>query len=434
MAIIGYSQKSDFADAGTRRRFQPIRSPKRMYTSLSPNMNIQNNTDNTIKIWQQNIRKSWDAQMHTIHMVGNMYNIICLQEPHFDFQKLTRATSVWRVVLPSLYNTRETQERWQAPRAAILVHERVSTNGWTQVDIASQDVVAIHLTTHKAALNVYNMYNDCTHSETLQVLKQHLQKREADEINNTTEGQMEGDLWVGDFNRHHPMWENARNSRLFMAAALDEAQELIELLADYDMAMSLPQGIPTIRNSRGNLTRPDNVFISNAVSDWVIKCNTTPEDQPPTADHFLIVITLDMPVTRNKNTPALNYRATDWGEFRTVLTRELAHMPKTNYISTKEELDKALNNLETAILNTAKEVVPRRKPSPYAKQWWTKELSQLRQETRKKVRQANKLEGWPLHSVHVEARNAKTRYTDMVKKTKTEHWEDWLEGITAKSI
>jgi len=357
-------------------------------------MNLQNDTDNTIKIWQQNVRKSWDAQMHTIHTVGNRYDIICLQEPHFDFQKLTRATPVWRVVLPSLYNTHETQERWRAPRAAILVHERVSTNRWTQVDIALQDIVAICLTTCETALNVYNIYNDCTHSETLQVLKQHLQKREADEINNPTptEDKTEGDLWIGDFNRHHPMWEDAKNSRLFTAAALDKAQELIELLADYDMVMSLPQSIPTIRNSRGNLTRPDNVFISNMVSDWVIKCNTMPEDQPPTADHFPIIITLDMPVMRNTTTPALNYRATDWGEFWNVLTRELACMPKVNYISTKEELDKVLDNLEMAILNTVKEVVPRKKPSPYAKRWWTKELSQSRQEMRKKVRLANKFE------------------------------------------
>jgi len=41
----------------------------------------------SIKIWQQNTRKSRDTQQTTIHGLENKYNIICIQEPSFNFQE-----------------------------------------------------------------------------------------------------------------------------------------------------------------------------------------------------------------------------------------------------------------------------------------------------------------------------------------------------------
>jgi hypothetical protein len=32
-----------------------------------------------------------------------------------------------------------------------------------------------------------------------------------------------GDIWLGDFNRHNPWWEDARNSRLFAQKNLDDS-------------------------------------------------------------------------------------------------------------------------------------------------------------------------------------------------------------------
>jgi len=216
-------------------------------------------------------------------------------------------------------------------------------------------------------------------------MEAHLQRREVEETAHV-ERLMEGDIWLGDFNRHHPMWDSAKNSRLFTRAALTEAQELISILADYDMTMALPEGIPTIRNSRGGFTRPDNVFISNDIAGWVTKCMTVPEDRPPQADHFPIFTEIDLPVRQNEETPAWNYRLTDWTEFRSELSKQLDAMPPSTNINTKEELNNVLDRLEKAILRTVEKVVPRRRPSPYAKRWWTKELTQLRQDMRQKAR------------------------------------------------
>ena len=107
-----------------------------------------------------------------------------------------------------------------------------------------------------------------------------------------------GDLWLGDFNRHNPWWEDARNIRLFTQRNLDEAQILIDVLADNGMDLALPPYTPTITNSRGGQMRPDNVFITGDISNWVTKCEVQPDDVPPLADHYPIITHLSFPVPR----------------------------------------------------------------------------------------------------------------------------------------
>jgi hypothetical protein len=61
-------------------------------------------------------------------------------------------------------------------------------------------------------------------------------------------------LWMGDFNRHHPLWEAPRNRHLFNYEA---ASPLIDLIANYNMIQLLPCGTPTLQSSStGNWTRP----------------------------------------------------------------------------------------------------------------------------------------------------------------------------------
>jgi hypothetical protein len=42
-------------------------------------------------------------------------------------------------------------------------------------------------------------------------------------------------LWGGDFNRHHSMWDNNEDDRLFTRSALNDAQRLIDLLGEWGM-------------------------------------------------------------------------------------------------------------------------------------------------------------------------------------------------------
>jgi len=51
---------------------------------------------------------------------------------------------------------------------------------------------------------------------------------------------------MGDFNTHHPMWDENRNLHLFTRTNLNKAQVVIDAMANYDLQMLLPKDIPTL--------------------------------------------------------------------------------------------------------------------------------------------------------------------------------------------
>ena len=59
---------------------------------------------------------------------------------------------------------------------------------------------------------------------------------------------MEAMLWGGDLNCHHPVWDKERNHHLFTAAETRDVEELISLIADYNMVMALPKCMPILKS------------------------------------------------------------------------------------------------------------------------------------------------------------------------------------------
>ena len=111
-----------------------------------------------------------------LHTAQNNYDIICIQEPHFDHLKAMQATPVWHLVTPTGWNRNEPNEK--TPRAIILVHTWLSTNSWMQIDLESPNAVAIKILGEEGEISIYNIYNDCTHSEMLMKFQEHLEERE----------------------------------------------------------------------------------------------------------------------------------------------------------------------------------------------------------------------------------------------------------------
>ena len=82
------------------------------------------------------------------------------------------------------------------------------------------------------------------------------------------------------------MWDRDKDSQCFTTKALKDAQELIELVADQEMFMPLPKGIPTLKHMvMKYFYRPDNIFCTNSLANCVLKCNTIPERQSGKTDH-----------------------------------------------------------------------------------------------------------------------------------------------------
>ena len=56
-------------------------------------------------------------------------------------------------------------------------------------------------------------------------------------------------LWVGDFNRHHPYWDDPSDDRLFTNEAIEAAEKLIKVVADAGLDLALPSSTPTHKHN-----------------------------------------------------------------------------------------------------------------------------------------------------------------------------------------
>jgi len=142
----------------------------------------------------------------------------------------------------------------------MLVNKRLATNFWESLPVDSSDITAICFSGEFGHIRIFNIYNNCKHSWVLQRLKQFL----LSPASVSTPADLSGDIWIGDFNRHEPMWEHPDNAHLFTWANIDAADCLIDLLADFGMDIALEPGIPTLEHFVSKaLHRVDHVFCSH---------------------------------------------------------------------------------------------------------------------------------------------------------------------------
>lgn len=352
------------------------------------------------------------------------WDIICIQEPYLDFQGLSRATNAWTAIYPPKH------KKGEKTRSLILVSTRLATDAWEALPMDLLDITVVKLTCNFGQIPLFNLYNACKHANTTTALAKYLTNSAMGADTSVSVY----DIWVGDFNHHDPMWENPQYKQLFTHRHLDDAEVVINMLADYGMDMALPPGIPTLEHMVSKeLHRVDQVFISAELSDYIIKCNTL-KHCPPCTDHYPITTTIDLNIARTLPTPGPNFRATDWPEFRKELKSKLDRLPlhdPQNAVEFKSTLDDLMNT----ILTTIETNVPKTRPSSYMKRWWTKELSQMRARTRalgKKSYHARIND--PTHPVHEEHRRARNDYTELIDSSKKDCWDNFVTGTEEKTM
>ncbi|KAF9008159.1 hypothetical protein BDZ89DRAFT_901466, partial [Hymenopellis radicata] len=83
-------------------------------------------------------------------------DILCIQEPHFNFFGNASATSTWHMILPPSHSDPDDK---RVTRSLIMVNKRVATGSWRTVPIPTPDATAILLTFPEFDLIVVNIYN-----------------------------------------------------------------------------------------------------------------------------------------------------------------------------------------------------------------------------------------------------------------------------------
>lgn len=377
-----------------------------------------------LRIWQQNLNTSLIAQLSLLNSPTIVdWDILVIQEPHINFLRNTSANHHWHVLYPSQHLTHPQQRT----RAVILISTKLDMNSWTQLTLPSSDVVAIQLSGAFGRCTLFNIYNDGNHANTLTTLDNFL------ELNNTSIRSSATDhvLWMGDFNRHHPLWEDIRNRHLFNYAA---ANPLIDLIAEHSMVQLLPCGIPTLQaSSTGNWTRPDNVFGTEHLLDAVVSCDTAPDLRGPKTDHLPILLTLDLVVPQTTPELRRNWREVDWDAFKMHLQTAITIKPAIP-LASDDEFQQAARHLTNAITSAMDACVPFSKPCPHSKRWWTKRLTDLRQRIRDLDKLAYQMRAVPTHAVHTDLKQTKQLYADEITATKKQHWVEWLEDIEGNDL
>ena len=379
-----------------------------------------------LRIWQQNTRKSLSAQLDLLVSVKRDYDLCAVQEPYIDFNNKSRANSQWIPIYPKNHH-----KNTHRSRSLLLINRNLATDSWTPLPIDSPDITAVQLQGDFGTIRVVNIYNDCKHNDSLTALTGYLRSAEAQQCPMLPLSY----IWLGDFNRHHPLWDEERNNHLFSTTNLNLAQPLLDMLSRYNMKMALPKDIPTLKaSSTGNHTRVDNVFCSDHLLNAIISCDTSPEQRPPKADHYPIITTFDITIAEGHQDPRPNFRLTNWEQFVNTLKQKLEGLACDTEIDTITEFNQRLDALNIAVNETIVQHVPNVKPSPYTKRWWTKDLAIARKATQKLARKAFKARfdnNDPIHEQHRQARN---QYSESIRTAKIEHWIGWLEGLDETSV
>ena len=244
-----------------------------------------------------------------------------------------------------------------------------------------------------------------------------------------------GFLLLGDFNQHYPLWDNPSNHHLFTPANTAAAQPLLNILAMYDLQMTLLPFIPMLyTNVSKNYTRPNNVFCTDTLTHAITCCEVEEHLMPVNMDHFPILTDCTITPELTNLPPRCNFHMMDWEKFATEFGQCLQQLPHPTPITTVEAAETCIQLLSDAIAGTITEVVPTSKPSPFTKQWWSHELERDNKCLKALARTAKGKRHIRDHPIHKEHNKVRNTFAKQVEKVKIVHWQEYLEEVDQHSI
>ena len=337
----------------------------------------------------------------------------------------------WNIYLPTAQRT-EGHIR-HSYRAAIWTNRTIQAQ---QIPIDSYDMVAVTITGKQRKLLLIAAYDPGTGvTPVAQAEEEFGHKMRM--IGETIEGARMGERQNGgrssvlvctDFNRHHPLWGGDRIR--YTATELNRAEPVIDMAMTYGLRSALPAGEITYEHQSGETrSTVDVVWIGGEEEGSVRRCAVREGDHG--SDHRPIEVTLAW--ERNENAhdkPRLDWKRADWkgieGEVEKEVVRAQSHPPP----SSPEQLDEWVERFQDHIAGVIRNKVPEARPSPYAKRWWTPELTTLRKTMTTARSQASRLrregsQGWERqYTAFILVRN---RFHQEMEKQKKKHWTEFLE-------
>ncbi|RKK79088.1 hypothetical protein BFJ63_vAg16914 [Fusarium oxysporum f. sp. narcissi] len=167
-------------------------------------------------------------------------------------------------------------------------------------------------------------------------------------------------------------------------------------------------------------TTIDLVLASEELADATIRCAIHGTEHG--SDHRTIEATFDSSVPAPKQEERLLFKNAPWKEIKGKIVDTLRDKPRGNTVQQKTD------RLMTAVLEAVQALTPRAKPSPYAKRWWTHDLTQLRHVYtywRNRARAARRA-GQNSAVLEDTANASAKQYHDAIRQRKNSHWKEFL--------
>lgn len=173
-----------------------------------------------------------------------------------------------------------------------------------------------------------------------------------------------------------------------------------------------------------NSSTIDLSLASQCLTDLLLKCEVLPIEHG--SDHRAIDILFEL--SFEEDLAPLGRRLYEKANWASIQESFRANMPHHRICRTKADLEEySVNLLHNVTL--CLEEIPRAKPSPYAKRWWTPLLTELRKDMSTWLNRwtTSKRQGSPCMSFLINARQAKQLYFWEMKRQKKLYWEAFLE-------
>lgn len=233
-------------------------------------------------------------------------------------------------------------------------------------------------------------------------------------------------ILTGDFNRWDTLWGG---NQVASHSRQGEGELLIDLLAQLNLQLLLPPGTITYQGrgrSSQNCSTIDLIFATERLARELLICQ--PHQTQCGSDHEAIETTFSLSMSVSPENTRLLFKNAPWIKITQQIQHDLAHNKIT---ASPNNVNEFTGQLMSVVARAINQLVPKAKPSPYAKRRWSEDLSKLRSTYTKFRNQACRArhQGYMQADLELEAQYAKRRYFKTLRSLKKQHWEEfWKES------
>ena len=368
----------------------------------------------TFQILQLNVGKQEMVQLSLLNDDSlKDFSVLAISEPYSWRSKENNSTVVipvqhynWTKMTPTaLHNG-----RW-AIRSMLWVRRDLEAR---QIAVDSADITAAVLRLPDRSILIISVYipqSDLAALQQMLLLLQQVITSVYCQINTRLDIAI-----AGDFNRHDQLWGGEDVSMQRQG----EADPIIDFIGDFSLHSLLPRRVKTWARN-GQESTIDLILASDELAATLIKCRVHEVEHG--SDHRAIETTFNIATPEQIVVERLLLKNAPWKAIQERIARDLQSTPIHEGTQTQTD------QLMTIVLQAVHALTPKAKPSPYAKRWWTSNLTNLRRiyTYQRNQARAHRRAGTISQSLEQQAHDAAKEYHDAIRRQKNAHWQEFLQ-------